>query len=117
MTVRLLNSLRSADEIIADLNQLTERSSQAPREVLQVARLDVSSMISGYRLLNQIHRCLMTCACGYPPSMVRKKSAERDGGFSRPRLRIAALDDVEMVNIFMFQRVPGQELWYPDLRS
>ena len=30
----LLNLLRSADEIIADLNQLTEQSGQAPREVL-----------------------------------------------------------------------------------
>ena len=94
----LLNSLRSADEIIADLNQLTERSGQAPREVLQVR--STRHLLEDFWLpLAQSSRSMFD---DMRLRLATLEGAEDEGRSGMvvsvaPRLRIAALDDVEMV--------------------
>ena len=94
----LLNSLRSADEIIADLNQLTALSGHAPREVLQVR--------STRQLLERFWLPLAQSNPSMFDDMRLRLSTleglEEEGRSGMvvsvaPRLRIAALDDVEMV--------------------
>ena len=81
----LLNSLRSADEIIADLNQTDGPVRSGVARCCRSAQPDISSRISGYRWLNQVHRCLMTCVCGYPPWRGWKTRAGAVWWFQSPR--------------------------------
>ena len=94
----LLNSLRSADEIIADLNQLTERSGQAPREVLQVR--STRHLLEDFWLpLAQSTRSMFDDMRLRLATLEGAEDEVRSGMVVSvaPRLRIAALDDVEMV--------------------
>ena len=94
----MLNLLRSADEIIAYLNQLTERSGQAPREVLQVR--STRHLLENFWLpLAQSSRSMFD---DMRLRLATLEGAEDEGRSGMvvsvaPRLRIAALDDVEMV--------------------
>ena len=94
----LLNSLRSADEIIADLNQLTERTVQAPREVLQVR--STQDLLEDFWLPLAQSNPSMFDDLGLELSTLEGREEEIRSGMVvsvAPRLHVVALDDVEMV--------------------